>query len=296
MQISFLRHLQTSTVILLTLFLCSGQLSAQVGQLRLPPIPEDSRFVQDRAMLLNNDARDRIGELQQRSFVDNQTPIVVVTIHSKAEYFGRGMSIERFAQEWFDHWELGVRDHQGLQANKAILVLISVQDRKARIELGAEWGNKWNKHCDKIMQTRMVPQFKKGNFDRGVVAGVAALASMASEGPEANPPFTLPAIAWNKAPFPGSPVPLWGVTILFALSACCFVAAYFKECYRTPLIWTGIGLFAVGCMFWIILIVLSMWGKSRLGGDSGFGGGFSSGGGGFGSGGFSGGGGATGSW
>ena len=289
------RHWLTATVVYLTALGLSGQLSAQVGNLRLPPIPKDSRFIQDHAMLLDDDTRNRIGELQKGAYENHQTPIVVVTIPSQAQYGGAEMPIEKFAQKWFDHWELGVRDQQGLLINKAILVLISVQDRKARIELGADWGRRWDKHCDKIMLSRMVPQFKKGDYGQGAVEGVAALAAMAAEGPEADPPFALPTINWDKAPFPGSPVPLWGVVILFALSAGCFVAAYFFEEFRTPLIWAGIGLFAVGFMLWIILIVLGLWGKFR-GGGRGIGGGFSSGGGGFGSGGFSGGGGSTGSW
>jgi uncharacterized protein len=285
----------TSTLVWLMAFSFSAQLSAQMAKLRLPPIPADGLFIQDYALLLDDDTRTKIGELQRAASADSQTPIVVVTINSRAKYLGAGMPIEQFAQKWFDHWELGVRD-QSVLINKAILVLVSIQDRQARIELGADWGRNWDKHCAKIMQSQMVPQFKKGNYAQGALDGVAQLAAMAELGPEGNPPFALPKIDWDKAPFPGSPVPLWGVIILFTLSACCFVAAWYFEDFRTPLIWAGIGLFVIGFMLWIVLAVLAFWAKGRTGGGRGFGGGFSNGGGGFGSGGFSGGGGATGSW
>ncbi|MFT7633054.1 MAG: hypothetical protein ACI87E_004109 [Mariniblastus sp.] len=280
---------------------CSTQLSAQAGKLRLPPIPADGSFIQDYADLLDDDTRAKIGEFQRAAYADNQTPIVVVTINSRAKYLGAGMTIEQFAQAWFDHWELGVRD-QGMVKNKAILVLISVQDRKSRIELGADWARHWDGHCSKIMQSQMVPQFKEGNYAQGALNGVAQLGAMAELGPKGNLPFALPKINWDKPPFPGSPVPLWGVAILFPLSACCFIAAWFFEDFRTQLIWAGIGLFVIGLMLWIALAVLAFWGKGRYGNNhsfgGGFGGGFGSGGGGGvgGGGGFSGGGGATGSW
>ncbi len=294
----------TLVLVLLSVFLFSTepnaqQLNAQVRKLSLPPVPADGLFIQDYAMLLDDGTRAKIGELQEAAYNDHLTPIVVVTINSRAKYFGGGMSIEKFTQEWFNHWELGIRD-QDVLVNKAILVLVSVQDRQARIELGGDWGRGWDKHCEKIMQSHMVPQFKKGDYAKGASGGVAQLAAMAEIGPDGSPPFELPTINWDKAPFPGSPVPLWGVLILFTLSAACFVGAWFFEEYRTPLIWAGIGLFVVGFMLWIALAALAVWGKSRFGNDSGWGGGigggFGSGGGGFSSGGFSGGGGASGSW
>ncbi len=270
-----------------------------VRKFQLPPIPVNGQLIQDYASVLDEDQCAQIDRFQEQTFTNHNTPIVVVTIHSMAQYRGGHFSIEQFARQWFDNWKLGVIDDQGRQFNQAILVLVSIHDRKARIELGADWGFRWDGHCDKIMQSRMVPQFKKSNYSQGVLDGVAALAEMAERGPDGDPPRSLPSISWNSKPFPGSPVPLWGCIILFALGGCCFVAAYFFKDFRKPLIWAGVALFIIGFMLWIILIVLLVWAQFRFGGrsrfGSGFGGGFG-GGGGFDGGGFSGGGGATGSW
>lgn len=45
------------------------------------------------------------------------------------------LSVEQYARQLFDHWGPGFKDR-----NYGILLLVSVGDRKARIELGAGWG------------------------------------------------------------------------------------------------------------------------------------------------------------
>jgi uncharacterized protein len=275
----------------------TGILSTAIAgaALKLPPIPSDHNFVQDGAALLPESAEQEIGLYQERAFRDHQTPIIVVTIPSMADYGGSGYSIERFAAEWFNHWQIGYRGEGDQLMNRGILLLVSRDDRKARIELGADWGLRWDSHCNRIMQNQIVPRFKQGDYPSGVIDGVGALAQMAALGPEAEPPgrsWSSPSDAMQEKPLATSPLPLWAILLSAVAGIGCIVASFFMPEHRKLLLIAGIVLLLAAFMFWILLIILAI--INKFSGRSG-GGGFSSSGG-FGSGGFSGGGGASGSW
>lgn len=271
--------------------------------LNLPPVPADSNFIQDYAGLLGPGDASRIGDVQRIAYEQHNTPIIVVTIDAMSAYGGAGYSIERFAYELYNHWEIGKRDAEGRLLNQGILLLISTGDRKARIELGADWGRRWDAYADDIMQGTIVPAFKRGAFGVGTVDGVTALLTMAESGPDATPPASLSDYLGdlNQPPSPMTPIPLWGVGLMIAGGVVLIVASLLFPEHRKVLLIAGVGLVGVAVFFWLIAIALFAIGAlisrgrgGRHGG--GFGGGFSAGGGGFSSGGFSGGGGATGSW
>jgi uncharacterized protein len=277
--------------------LCIGVWAAQGASddLNLPAIPEDRYFVQDYADMLPSEGQRKLGQLQQEAFEEHDTPIIVVTVESMARYGGKGYSIERFAAAWFNHWQIGKRGEAGELINQGILLLVSRGDRKARIELGDDWGRRWDKHCARIMQDRIISRFKQGDFAEGIIAGVEALAEMAAKGPEAEPPQGLPDFlpkSLEERPLATTPLPVWGMGLMVIGGIAMIVLSFLMPQYRKWLLIVGIGLIVAAFVLYIILAIVAIFMRSRSGGGGG--GGFS--GGGFGSGGFSGGGGATGSW
>ncbi len=242
-----------------------------------PAIEGHGEFVHDLAKLLGDspDARRRIAAAQKVAFEKHDVPIVVVTINQMSRYGYRRDSIEPFARAWFNAWEIGTMRTSGGH-NRGILLLVSVVDRKARIELGADWGTGFDKSCQEIMNLRIVPNFKKKDYAAGITAGVEALAEMAAGGPAGRPPSFRSWGGWALSG-PAKIVELLGK----------FIAAFGQLAFLAIIV--------------VVLVVLEMCGIEVCGsGDgSGWGGGGSSGGGysggGFG-GGFSGGGGASGSW
>ena len=96
-----------------------------------------------------------------------------------AEYGGGGLRIETFARLLFDQWQVGIAKLGNQNWNTGILLLVSVGDRKSRIELGAGWGREKDQLCQQIMDERIVPEFKQGDFNGGISAGVEALEAMA---------------------------------------------------------------------------------------------------------------------
>src|SRR5262245_11342433 len=130
----------------LIFFFAWALLAPSIASARISPPekPAGNFFVQDYAIVVHRSDLPAIAEVQQRAFEQHKTPIIVVTISSMRMY-GNADDIESFAREWFDRWKIGTGSE-----NKGILLLLSIEDRKARIELGRDWGRRWDDHCSKI--------------------------------------------------------------------------------------------------------------------------------------------------
>ncbi len=260
--------------------------SASGATIDLPP-PPSGRFVLDHAGLIDDADEQAIEILAAALFGEHKTPLVVVTIQSMGDHWPHGeIRIETFGQLLFDQWEIGAVQLDGESWNTGILLLVSKNDRKTRIQLGAGWGREKDALCATIMSSRIIPAFKRGRFGAGILAGAEALDEMArgkiptrQSGPSRGVSPTRSSPGFR--PFSG-----FGcvITILVMLAVSRLLTGLGRGIEGGGLGW-GIGGFLLGRYFsgrnldWF--------------NDSGAGGGFGSGG--FG-GGFSGGGGASGGW
>ena len=247
------------------------------GEIDLEP-PGQREFILDKAGLINAADQQQIKQIANKLLTDKAAPIIVVTIESMAKHGSPNMRIETFARLLFDQWGIGHEQINGKSWNYGILLLVSRDDRKARIELGAGWKRDKDDVALRIMDQQIVPHFKSGAYSAGILAGVGGLDRMARDLPS---PMGSGSQMSNRPSRPGD--------------------------YLIPAIILGLGLFTVislirqgsngwawlfwGVLFSIIGSMLYHMATSRSGHSSG--GGF--GGGSFG-GGFSGGGGASGSW
>lgn len=143
------------------------------------PRPGDRDFVVDLAHLINAADTTKIKQLCNKLLTDKATPIIVVTIESMADYGGSGMRIETFAQLLFDQWGVGIEKLDNQPWNTGMLLLVSKNDRKARIELGRYWRRDQDLQAQQIMEQQIIPHFKQGDFSGGIVAGVEALDKLA---------------------------------------------------------------------------------------------------------------------
>lgn len=261
----------------------------------LPPKPAAGDFLADYAEVLAETTRQKVRERQAATFQENRVPIVIVTVPDLRRYdLGTG-EIESYARKWFDGWGIGSK-----QKNEGILVLLAVKERRARIELGAGWGNQWDDYAEKVMNGRMVPAFRSGDYGPGLLAGLEALQRMAARGAEAGPPRQN---AWEK--FADSQLGYYaikdnpirsqlGSSLIIAVGlagAVSLLLACFFRAHRPLLIKVGFGLIGLALLFWIAAIIIGLVFGRRFQETSGT----SDGGSGY-DGGSSGGGGATGRW
>ncbi len=103
---------------------------------------------------------------QHETLTTNQ--IVVLTLPSL-----EGEDLETFTNKVFETWQLGQKAR-----DNGVLLLVSIQDRKLRIEVGYGLeGVLTDGLCGTIIRNEIVPPFRRGNYDAGITAGVDAIIS-----------------------------------------------------------------------------------------------------------------------
>jgi uncharacterized protein len=218
--------------------------------------------VVDDANVLSDDTKNRLTQLLAQEETQTKTQIVVVTLQSLGGY-----PIEDYGYQLGRHWGIGQKGK-----NTGAMIIVVPSDHKVRIEVGYGLEGVLTDAASKVVIDRyMVPAFKRGDYNGGVLAGANALLQLLGGVTLAPPQSSNDDQDQGRSSRHGFPL---GFIVLI-------------------LVWVVFGRF-----LWPLLFLGGLGGMGRRGG--GFGGGF--GGGGFGGGGFSGGGGsfggggASGSW
>ncbi|HEX4294161.1 MAG TPA: TPM domain-containing protein [Rhizomicrobium sp.] len=225
------------------------------------------RVVDEAGVLSDGTKRELDGILagDQEQFGGRQ--IVVVTVKSL-----QGQEIEEYGYQLGRHWGIGQKGK-----NNGAIVIVAPKEHAARIEVGYGLEGEMTDAKSRILIERtMLPQFRKGDYNAGVLAGTKAVLATLGNTRYAAPDYS------QADQDRDEPSGSWTGLVIFLL----------------------IFFFAGRSFFWPLLFMGGFgggrggWGGGGFGGG-GFGGG---GGGGFGGGGFSGGGGsfggggATGRW
>lgn len=137
--------------------------SVQAASLEVPPL---KARVNDHAGLLAAGTRNLLEEQLRQLEAEDSTQVVVLTIPSL-----QGENLESFSLKVAETWGIGQKE-----ADNGALLLVAVNDRKVRIEVGYGLeGVLTDLASGRIIRNIIIPQFKQGNFDAGVINGVAAI-------------------------------------------------------------------------------------------------------------------------
>lgn len=245
------------------------------------PPPELTQPVNDFANVIDPESRRAI-EQQIRALQQASGDVVVVaTVDTFAPYG----DLEEYAVEMFENGGRGV-GQKG--RDNGLLIVVAVNDRRARVEVGYDLEQFiTDGFAGETIRQYMTPEFRQGNYGAGLLAGTSRVIGRIAAGRNVTLPGVEPVVSRRRVPVAGS-----GGSVLFALFVFFIVirsiAATMRRGRRGRRRWgagpwsgwhSGVGPFG--------------------GGRGGFGGGFGGfGGGGFGGfgGGRSGGGGASGGW
>lgn len=229
-----------------------------------PDYPALTGRVVDQAGLLTAQSRAALEQKLEQHERATGNQVVVVTLRSL-----QGESIEDYGVGLGRHWGIG-REGE----DDGALLIVAPNEREVRIEIGYGLeGTLTDALSSQIVQTEILPRFRQGDMEGGIVAGTEAILAVLGGTYEAQPWSATGAAATAEPP----PVPEWVIPLSF---------------------------FVVWLLIVFVLRRASRGRRGRRGTWMGLpgGGGFSRGGGGFSGGGFSGGGGsfggggATGRW
>ena len=130
--------------------------------------PDYVGYVNDFAGMLNSSTITEITNIISEVNTKTSAEIAVVTVNNL-----QGISIEEYAVKLFEKWGIGKKDK-----DNGVLLLISKEDRKLRIEVGYGLeGTITDLEAGRIINNVIVPEFKKGDYNTGVYNGVIAIAN-----------------------------------------------------------------------------------------------------------------------
>ena len=157
--------------------------------------PSSQGYVSDFAGLLSPASKAqleaRLSQLEKETTVE----IAVVTIKSL-----EGHSVEDYASRLFEQWGVGKKGK-----DNGVLFLVAAEDREVRIEVGYGLESViTDGRAGRILDNDVVPHFKNGDYETGILSGVGAIEIYARGG-------TSPEPAQGRG-FPG-----WLLVVIFAL-------------------------------------------------------------------------------
>jgi uncharacterized protein len=258
-------------LIFLLLILASPALASE------PKFPPLTGRVVDDAGVLNAYTRGQLTVMLAAHEHATGEQVVVVTLDSL-----QGYTVEDYGSQLGRHWGIGQKGK-----NNGALLIVAPKEHKVRIEVGYGLEGKLTDAASRaIIESYILPSFKRGDFNAGVLAGTTSmLRVLGGNPPEVGETATsvsegqfAPAVSVNGHPPNG------------------FELALIVSLFLIP---------AIGSLLLLVAFISGghqiSYGRyssdDRSGGGSSFGGGSSGGGGGFsGGGGSFGGGGASGSW
>jgi len=132
-------------------------------------LPAPKGYVNDYAGMLSPQRAAAL-EQQLRNFEQSDsTQIVVLTLPNLG-----GEDIETFSIRVAEAWKIGQKG-----VDNGVILLVAQAERKVRIEVGRGLEGKLTDLVSgRIIRAEISPRFKAGDYDGGIVAGVAAIAAV----------------------------------------------------------------------------------------------------------------------
>lgn len=123
-------------------------------------------YVNDYANILSPNAKQSFEDELKNFTASTSNEIAVVTIPDLG-----GDTVERYASKLFERWKIG-----NAKNDNGILLLIARDDRKLRIEVGYGLEGALPDILAKdIIDNKITPAFKQGDYDNGVALGISAI-------------------------------------------------------------------------------------------------------------------------
>jgi uncharacterized protein len=137
-------------------------------------------WVSDTANILSSSTENELNRLITQLEQRTSAEMAVVTVPNTQGY----ATPKDFTTQLFNYWGIGKAGQ-----NNGVLFLISVGDRRVEIETGRGLvAILPDSRVQQIIDQQILPQFRKGDFDGGTLAGVRQLTSVLQGQPVANVP------------------------------------------------------------------------------------------------------------
>lgn len=172
---------------------------------QVPPAPTQNIYVQDYAGVIDPQARSSMNAIAEDLARKTKAQIVVVTVKSL-----NGESLEDYSLTLLRKWGIGDK-----KLNNGVVLLVAVDDRKSRIEVGYGLeGALPDALTGRIQDDYMLPFFRQNQYSKGIQNAFNALIQVVSREykVEVN---TQPVIKPTKAQAnQETELPTWAIVVL----------------------------------------------------------------------------------
>jgi uncharacterized protein len=149
-----------SLLLIVTLILASPALASE------PKFPPLTGRVVDDSGILNASTQSKLTDMLAAQERATGEQVVVVTLDSL-----QGYTIEDFGYQLGRHWGIGQKGK-----NNGVLLIVAPKEHKVRIEVGYGLeGTLTDAISATIIQNYILPSFKRGDFNAGVLAGTTSI-------------------------------------------------------------------------------------------------------------------------
>ena len=126
-------------------------------------------YITDEAQLLSSQSYALLEHISQVIEKKTGVEIAVLTLKTMESY-----TIEDFSVRVFEKWGIGKKGQ-----DNGVLIVLAQTERKVRIEVGYGLeGVLPDGLCGQIIRQNMVPFFKQGDFNKGLLNGVVSVSSL----------------------------------------------------------------------------------------------------------------------
>ena len=126
-------------------------------------------YVNDFAYLLSVEQEEILRGKLQELHRETDIEFTLVVIDNMSDY-GHAGPIEPFATGLFNYWGVG-----NATRNDGVMLLVARLDRVLRIEVGSGYGDDKNDAMAAIIDDKIIPNFRDGDYFRGIERGVDAI-------------------------------------------------------------------------------------------------------------------------
>ena len=148
--------------ILLVVFFGLFFLGSSLAQYKIPTTPNKQTSVYDYSKLLSSSEARRLEQKLLRYSDSTSTQIVLIIINSL-----KGEDINYLAANWAEKWKIGQKGK-----DNGVILMMSKNDRKVAIQTGrGTEGALTDLMSKRIIESRIIPEFKRGNYYKGLDKG-----------------------------------------------------------------------------------------------------------------------------
>ncbi len=153
--------------VFLPVFFLAGLVSFPAAGRAAAPAPR--AYVNDSAGVLNAGTAEKLNGVLSDLDARAKAQVAVLTVKSLG-----GADIETYATETYKKWGIGDK-----KTNRGVLLLVAVEDRKSRIEVGYGLeGILPDGLTGAIQDKYIIPYFRNGDYSGGILQGSLAIASV----------------------------------------------------------------------------------------------------------------------